>query len=125
MDSLSTRGMKNIKKEPITVEERAWMADLLWHPSPRSWLNPTKKPRLSSQKIRMSNDELQNWWTNIGSNSLFFDGASKGNPWIAGTGGVIFDSKGNKKKEYARGIGRAMNNGAEWNTLIKVLELAR
>ena len=32
---------------------------------------------------------------------------------------------GNKQKEYAWGIGRAMNNGAEWITLIKGLELAR
>ena len=56
---------------------------------------------------------------------MFFDGASKGNPGLEGAGGVIFDSKGNKQKEYAWGIGRATNNGAEWLALIKGLELSR
>ena len=88
-------------------------------------IKPTKKLRLSSWKIRMSNEELLNWWTKTGSSSLFFDGATKGNPRLAGTGGVIFDSMGNKQKEYAWGIGRSTNNGAEWLALIKGLELAR
>ena len=56
---------------------------------------------------------------------MFFDGASKGNPRIAGVGRVIFDYKGNKQKEYAWGIGRETNNGAEWYALIKGLELAK
>ena len=73
----------------------------------------------------MSNDGHQNWRTKIGINTLLFDGASKGNPGIAGAGGVIFDYKGSKQKEYAWGIGRATNNGAEWYALIKGLELAR
>ena len=73
----------------------------------------------------MSNDELQNWWTKIGSNSFFFDGALKSNPGIAGACGVIFYSKGIKQKEYSWGIRRATNNGAEWLTLIKGLEMVR
>ena len=56
---------------------------------------------------------------------MFFNGASKGNLGLVGTSGVIFDSKGNKQKEYAWGIGRATNNGEEWIALIKGLELAR
>ena len=73
----------------------------------------------------MSKDEIQNWRTKIGINSLFFDGASKGNLGIAGAGGVIYDSNGNKKIEYACGIGRATNNEAEWYVVIKGLELAK
>ena len=57
--------------------------------------------------------------------SLFFDGASKGKPGIAGACGVIFDCKENKQKEYACGIGRETNNGVEWYALIKGLELAK
>ena len=49
----------------------------------------------------------------------------KGNPGLESAGGVIFDSMGNKQKEYAWGIGRSTNNGAEWLALIKGLELAR
>ena len=56
---------------------------------------------------------------------MLFDGSSKGNLGIVGAGGVIFDSKGNKQKEYAWGIGRATNSGVEWLALIKGLELAR
>ena len=107
------------------VEERAWMIDLLWHSSPSSGLNPSKKLRLPSWHIRMRKDDLQNWRTKIRINSLFFDDASKGNPGILGAGGVIFDSKGNTQKEYAWGIGRETNNGTEWYTLIKGLKLYR
>ena len=56
---------------------------------------------------------------------MFFDGASKGNPGIVGAGRVIFGHKAIKQQEYAWGIGRATNNGAEWYALIKGLELAR
>ena len=52
-------------------------------------------------------------------------GASKGNLRSAGAGGVIYDPTRNNKKEYAQGIRRATNNGAEWLALIKGLELAR
>ena len=73
----------------------------------------------------MSTEELKNWRINTGINSLFFDGASKINPGIAGAGGVILDHNGNKQTEFAQGLGRATNNGAEWYALIKGLELAR
>ena len=125
VDTLSIRGMKSIKNEPLTVEERTWMVDILWNPSPRT--NPSKKSGLPCWQIRMSMEELQNWRINTEISSLFFDGASKGKPGIASAGasGVIFDCKGNKQKEYACGIGRETNNGAEWYALIKGLELAK
>ena len=62
VNTLSIRGMKNIKNEPITVEERAWMDDIFWNPSP--FTNPSKKPRLSCWQIRMRMEELQNLWIN-------------------------------------------------------------
>ena len=73
----------------------------------------------------MSTEELQNCRINTRISSLFFDGASKGKPRIVGAGGVIFDCKRNKQKEYACGIGRETNNGVEWYALIKGLELAK
>ena len=105
------------------MEERGWMADILWNPSPR--INPSKKTGLLCWQIRMSAEELKTWRISTRISSMFFDGASKGNPRIAGVGRVIFDYKGNKQKEYAWGIGRETNNGAEWYALIKGLELAR
>ena len=73
----------------------------------------------------MSSEEFNIWWKKLGFKSLFFDGASKGNPRLAGADEVLFDSKGNKMNEYSWGIGKKTNNGAEWLTLIKGLELAR
>ena len=61
----------------------------------------------------------------MGCSSVFFDGASKGNPWMAGAGGVYFNLKGIKLKEYAWGIDKKNNTGAEWLALIKGLELER
>ena len=51
----------------------------------------------------MGNEDFTIWWLNLGYKSLFFDGASKGSPGIAGVGGVIFDTKERKKKEYGLG----------------------
>ena len=73
----------------------------------------------------MKLEDFNVWWKNLGCKSLFFDGASKGNLGIAGASGVIFDSKGNKIKEYSWGIGKKTNNCIEWLALIKGLELAR
>ena len=73
----------------------------------------------------MSSEDFKIWWKKLGCNSLFFNGASKGNPGMAGAGGFFFNFEGNKLKEYAWGIGMKINNGAEWITLIKALELAR
>ena len=61
---------------------------------------------------------------NLGCNSLFFDGAYKGNPRLARKGGVIFYLGGYKKKDYSWGLGKKSNNGDEWLTLIKGLEIA-
>ena len=72
----------------------------------------------------MSFEYFKSWWKKLGCSSLFFDGASKGNPRTVGAWGVYFNFKGIKLKEYAWGIDRKTNNGAEWLTLIKGLELA-
>ena len=48
---------------------------------------------------------------------LFFDGASKGNPGIAGAGGVIYHN-GNELTTYTKHIERATNNVAEYLALL-------
>ena len=73
----------------------------------------------------MNSEEFKCWWKKLGCSSLFFDNALKGNLGMAGAGGVYFNSEGIKLKEYAWGINRKTNNGAEWLALIKGLELAR
>ena len=56
--------------------------------------------------------------------SLFFDGASKGNPGMAGAGGIIFYPGGNRLKYCAWGIGKNSNNYPKWLALFKGIEIA-
>ena len=73
----------------------------------------------------MKPEDFKCWWKKLGCSSLFFDGASKGNPGMAREGGVYFNPKGSKLKEYAWGIDKKTNNGVEWLALIKGLEMVR
>ncbi|GEM_PF-4923074 len=55
---------------------------------------------------------------------IYSNGASKGNPGAAGIGIVICDESGRVVKEHEEFIGAATNNVAEYQALIKALELA-
>ena len=105
-------GMDNISREALTVEERDWVFEMLVLLSHLPWFKPQKNLILQSWKIRMNLEEFNCWWKKLGCNSLFFDGASKGNPGMAGARGVYFSSKCIKLKEYAWGITKKTNNGA-------------
>ena len=56
---------------------------------------------------------------------LFFDGASKGNPGLAGCGGVITEANGIVISRYAWGLGNDTNNKAEFCGLFQGLRIAR
>ena len=56
--------------------------------------------------------------------TLRTDGAARGNPGPAGIGVVLEDEFGRSVAELAGGIGWATNNEAEYQALIKGLELA-
>lgn len=56
---------------------------------------------------------------------IYTDGASRGNPGPAGIGIVICNETGEVIREYGAFIGIATNNVAEYQALIKALELAR
>ena len=57
---------------------------------------------------------------------VYIDGASRGNPGLAGIGIVIVQPKLHKKiMQYREFIGIATNNQAEYKALIKALELLR
>ena len=116
--------MHIISKEALTTEERDWASELLVFQHIFHGLKQ-KNSIMHSWQIRMNLEEFKGWWEKLGCNSLFFDGASKGNPRMAGVGGVYFNSKGIKMKEYAWGIDMKTNNGAKWLALIKALELER
>lgn len=51
----------------------------------------------------------------------YFDGGSRGNPGVAGAGGVLFDPSGQKVWEGAKPLGRCTNNEAEYMAASLVL----
>jgi len=54
----------------------------------------------------------------ITSCTLFTDGASRGNPGLAGAGTVLFDDRGRELATRAQYLGRCTNNVAEYKALI-------
>ena len=52
---------------------------------------------------------------------FFFDGASKGNPGVAGAGGILLDPRGHVEQTFAWGLGHRTNNEAEWLALLQGL----
>ena len=99
------RGVTHLHKEPLNSEERLWAIDFL-SPFTDNWHTTVQRINCLKWQLRMSSEDFAKWWLNLGCNSLFFDGASIGNPRLAGAGGVIFYSKGNKQKDYALGPGQ-------------------
>jgi ribonuclease HI len=63
--------------------------------------------------IRKQPLDLLAWKTQQHSHMLFFDGASKNKPRVAGVGGTIHDPKGNQIVNYALGLGNISNNIVE------------
>jgi ribonuclease HI len=73
----------------------------------------------------MGVQEFQRWQLLQRSYILFFDGASKGDPRVAGAGGILLDPKGNLETSFARGLGKATNNQIEACALYQCILLAK
>lgn len=55
---------------------------------------------------------------------LYFDGAARGNPGPAAIGYVVVSTEGGVVAEAGERIGRATNNQAEYDALVRALEVA-
>ena len=55
----------------------------------------------------------------------YTDGASRGNPGLAAIGIAIYDAQGEMIKTHSQFLGEATNNVAEYQALIKALEIAQ
>ena len=77
-----------------------------------------------SWEIRKNNSELTAWLREKNTYSLFFDGASKGNPGPSGGGGVILTPSGSIQSSFAWGLGVETNNFAEFYALWQGLRQA-
>ncbi len=56
---------------------------------------------------------------------VYTDGASRGNPGLAGAGIIIFDEAGNVIREEKKFLGVMTNNAAEYSALIQSLHAIR
>lgn len=55
----------------------------------------------------------------------YTDGASRGNPGLAGIGIAFYNEQGEQIKTFSEYIGEATNNIAEYKALIKALEIGK
>ena len=64
-------------------------------------------------EIRLEENDFLIWRSKLKKSCLFFDGASKGNPGLAGGGGVLLSDENTILATYAWGLGTMSNNKAE------------
>jgi hypothetical protein len=106
---------------PTSTIESDWINSFFLPPSPTSLLPP---PSRSTWQLHEDTDYL--CWCNKQQNHiLYFDGASKGNPGVAGAGGVIICPRGNQVLSFHWNLGIATNNQAEAYALYQGLHLAK
>ena len=69
--------------------------------------------KLETWEIRLDKSQFRNWMKERNMFKFLFDGASKGNPGMAGGGGVVICSERKTEIEYYWNIGQDSNNMAE------------
>jgi hypothetical protein len=91
------------KEDPLLrLEEKRWLSPLVPVPSKNF---PTPKSTNLEWRIRDDDDKFQVWWRSKNLSTIFFDGASKGNPGATGAGGVIYSPDGTSKDCFSWGLG--------------------
>ena len=116
---LATRGLGSPDSEDIPAHVSKWSGILFQSSS----LQVKSFHSIHPWDIRKRSTDLTRWIKEQKSKSLFFDGASRGNPREAGARGVILDPRGQMIKTFAWGLGNKTNNEAEWLTLFQGLEM--
>jgi hypothetical protein len=97
-------------KSRLTPNEEDWLSSLI--PSTLK-VTIVSEPPTFQWEIRLDPSTFTNWHKSLQRHSLFFDGASKGNPDEASGGGVIIDPKEIKVISYSWGIDKDTNNIVE------------
>eukprot|EP00253_Pinus_taeda_P031705 PITA_31705 len=75
--------------------------------------NPQLKETSSAWKLRFKEKEFSLWLSNCKKFYMFFDGASKSNPGLAGAGGLICNANGETILQFEWGLGELSNNRRE------------
>jgi ribonuclease HI len=97
-------------KDKLTPIKEEWFSSLI--PSALKVSN-APQPSTYEWEIRLDSSNFTNWHKSLQRHSIFFDGASKGNPGEADGGGVIIDPEEIKVLSYSWGIDKDINNIVE------------
>jgi len=109
---------------PLQPLEEGWI--ISFNPGLLNSLPPSlDSQQLAVWEIRKEPEDFRDWRKTLNRNSLFFDGALKGNPGEAGGGGVLLDPADNRILKYSWGIGIDTNNNAEALALWQGLHQAK
>lgn len=107
----------------LLPEELNWLGESLRH------ANIKKNISLPSHNqewwLRIFEVDSKKWWKNQGKVTIFFNGATKGNPRISGVRGTIYSTDGHKKDSFSWGLGHSTNNQAKILGLLKACQLAQ
>ena len=94
----------------LLPEESQWLSKIVPNYHTRSMPNHAN---IADWEIRLDEPGFINWKYSLNELCLFFDGASKGNPGIAGGGGVFISANGTVASSYTWGLGIDSNNTFE------------
>lgn len=94
----------------LEPEEEQWIKSFNIKDRPQQINNELKQ---ETWEIRMEEEDFEEWKRQRSKHILFFDGASKGNPRVAGGGGVLVNPNGQLDLSYAWGLGAETNNRAK------------
>eukprot|EP00253_Pinus_taeda_P026904 PITA_26904 len=94
----------------LLKEEDSWFNKL----APKLKERPHQSVSVSSKwEIRLEEQEFIKWRSALEEHCLFFDGASKGNPGVAGSGGILLSPGGLLEMRFHWGLGIESKNRAK------------
>ena len=76
------------------------------------------RPFSSPLRFHGNANAFKQIWMSSSSATIFFDGASKGNPRISGAGGLVFSPDRLIESSFSWGLGVMSNNHAECYSLL-------
>ena len=103
-----------------SIEDYSWFQEM--DPSLLTRIKQNSSKQHSNWEIRLAEQEFIKWRSSLEKHILHVDGASKGNPGPAGSGGVLLDTSGKIVLNFSWGLGQNTNNIAEilaiWQGLV-------
>lgn len=100
----------------LSVEVSAWLGPCMPRERKDSINKLMKDP---TWRLRLTAGDFLKWWQGNPKATVFFDGASKGNPGTAGARGLILSPDKLEKTSFSWGLGISSNNQEESYILLK------